>query len=112
MASSLHLYKTLDRKYRTERDNPKEYVATVKVHDSKTVALGNDYDDCGTTVYRLIAPNTMRGTDLSQAIRDTMRTGGCSHDYDCCGCASSYASEVRRISQREYNVVVRTTRNY
>ena len=69
------------------------------------------YDDGGAARFRVVAPSALKGTDLSRSIAQTMSGSGCRHEHDCCGCASHYAS-VRRVSQREYAVQVRTSYNY
>jgi hypothetical protein len=111
MAVLAHIYTTLSHKYRDSRLDPVEYVATVKVLTPTRIEEAEDFDEGDTYFFRVVAPSADRGRDLSRAIRDTLSTGGCSHEHDCCGCASTYAS-VRRVGPREYKVRTRTTYNY
>ena len=41
----------------------------------------------------------------------TSRARVCRHEYDCCGCASTFAS-VRHVGRGEFSVRIRTTYNY
>jgi len=89
-----------------------QFVGTVKVLGVTSATEGGDYDDGGTASFRVVAPSALRGADLSRAIADTLGGGSnCRHEHDCCGCASTYAT-VRRVSNREYAVRLRTSFNY
>lgn len=110
MAFTQHIYKTLSHKYRDSRMNPSEYICTAKVLAPSRIEEAKDFVEGNTYCFRVVAPAGFN-TDLSRAIQDTFTYGGCSHEHDCCGCASAYA-EVRRVSAREYKVRMRTLYNY
>lgn len=50
--------------------------------------------------------------ELKQAIRDTYTQAGCSHEYDCCGCRSYYASEPELVTGDLWKVIVSSSRNF
>jgi hypothetical protein len=50
--------------------------------------------------------------EIEQAIRDVFTKEGCAHEYDCCGCWSSYAQKPRKLSPGCWEVKVSSSRNY
>lgn len=63
---------------------------------------------CGPISYfRVVVPRAMLdvyGKDrVLQAIQDTFSRHGCSHEYDCCGCAS-YSATATYMGGREFKV--------
>ena len=51
--------------------------------------------------------------DIRQALRDTLSSNGCSHEYDCCGCRSYYVSRCDYEPESgEWLVTVSSSRNY
>lgn len=46
------------------------------------------------------------------AIKEEFHTGGCGHDYDCCGCSSSYPYVIRKTKGEEWYVEQSHSRNY
>jgi hypothetical protein len=51
--------------------------------------------------------------DIEQALRDSLSSNGCSHDYDCCGCRSYYVSRCDyEPALNEWLVTVSSSRNY
>jgi hypothetical protein len=114
MAHQQHLYQFTTDKYRDGWRGQLDrsvYVGTVKVLAGRTVREARDYDDGGTALYRVVAPSALRSVDLRQAIRDTMGGSNCRHEHDCCGCASRHV-RTRRVSPREYAVIIHTSYNY
>lgn len=111
MAFMAHLHTNLSYEYNDGRLNPCEYTATAKVINPTRIEEGDGYARGNVYYFRIIARPGDRGRDLSRAIRDTFSTGGCSHEHDCCGCATTRAT-VRRVGSREYKVQTRTTFNY
>ncbi len=107
------IYTRLTRRYVDEYRHldAAEYVGTVKLLAGRQILEPQDFDDGGSRRYRVVAPRELASTDLSDAIADTFSHYGCSHEYDCCGCASHSAS-VRRVSRREYTMTIHTSYNY
>ena len=85
-----------------------EKICDVKVLKGRTVR--DDGSDGRESRTRMIAPTTMRGTDLSQAIGNTFSYSYCQHEHDCCGCAR-FSTYAKRVSAREYAVTTITTFN-
>lgn len=88
-----------------------EYLGTLRVTPPRVVEAGNDYD-AGDTVVRYA--RIRRSDDfrlLKRAIESTLSRHGCSHEYDCCGCAS-YTTQVTRIRPRLLLIRTRTGYNY
>jgi hypothetical protein len=46
------------------------------------------------------------------ALHDTYTQWGCSHEYDCCGCRSYTAQDVKRVTGNLWRVEVWSSRNY
>lgn len=46
-----------------------------------------------------------------QALRDYHSGSSCTHEYDCCGCISTWAA-VQHINENRYHVLVSGSRNY
>jgi hypothetical protein len=111
MPITMHLYRTLSRTYRDGRLNPVEYVTTAKALAPTRVEEGNGYDIGETLHFRVITAPADRGVDLTGVIEDTLSGGGCSHERDCCGCASRYAT-AQRVGAREYKVKYSVSYNY
>lgn len=111
MAYTTNLYRTLSREYSATRMNPSEYVATAKVLGASRIEPADDFDVGDTVFFRVVANSKDRTRDLTVAVRDTFSQGGCDHDYDCCGCGTSYA-DVQRVGARVYRVKLSTYYNY
>lgn len=60
----------------------------------------DDIDGNHTLLHRVIAPRGMKRLDVERCLREQFRTGGCSHDYDCCGCRHSYCYPRYRGKRR------------
>lgn len=69
------------------------------------------YDDGGVYMMRVIGNKRGDQQEQRQALRDYYTREGCSHDYDCCGCASTHA-QVRKTKAGIFSVRVRTSYNY
>jgi hypothetical protein len=106
----INIYKRLTHKFNLgwSYEDEWEAAALVKVLPAKWVA---STDDSSVFIERLIAPSSLRKTDLTRAIASTLTHSGCRHEHDCCGCPSYHAT-VRRVSAREYVAKVNVTYNY
>lgn len=51
-------------------------------------------------------------SDIATALCDTYTNQGCAHDYDCCGCRSYFADDVKRVTGNLWRVEVWSFRNY
>jgi hypothetical protein len=87
------------------------FVATVRLTPRKQVEEGNGYDSGGTYVQYLRVPLGVDTGSLRQALRDTMGYSGCTHEYDCCGCASRYVS-TKMLTPRKMRVTTHVSYNY
>ena len=85
-----------------------EKICDVKALKGRTVR--DDGIDGKTSITRMIAPTSMRGVDLTQAIKNTFSYSYCRHGHDCCGCPS-FATYAKRVTAREYVVTTHTTYN-
>lgn len=90
------------------------YVGTALLTHGRTTEVGNNYDEGNSFIRwaRLDAgvARTRKGRDdAAKALCDSLSRWGCSHEYDCCGCASYATSVVRRKGR---DVVLRTTVSY
>lgn len=82
-----------------------------KVTPHREVAPGNGHDEGGTYIRWATLP---RGVDRDAACRalvDTFSRWGCSHEWDCCGCAS-YTTRVLHRHGRRVALQTRVSFNY
>lgn len=89
------------------------YLCDVKTTPMKCTREPDSYDDGGNYVCYGRMPSRLNKKDRArflQAVADTFSKHGCSHSYDCCGCASVYA----RVSAkgRQFKVNTRVRFNY
>jgi len=87
---------------------------TVKVEKWDRDEDGDDAcDPVTTTMVVEVATDEPQPLKLiCDAIRDTFSSQGCAHDYDCCGCRSTYTSEVAHIIDNKFYVETHSSRNY
>lgn len=106
---TIQLFERLTHRYNDPSLDETRQVAVVRVTPGRVIAQGNDYDEGDTTISHVRAPRGSK--NLSQALRDTLNSGGCHHEYDCCGCSSTFAT-VRKVSARDYVLKVSVRFNY
>lgn len=78
---------------------------------SRVFEPGNGYDEGMHSSFRVIGSKRLSQDDQRQTLSDHIAGSRCSHDYDCCGCASTYA-RVRKVKPGVFAVQARTTYNY
>ena len=78
---------------------------------SRVFAPGNGYDEGRQESFRVIGSKRLSQADQRQTLSEHLNYSRCSHDYDCCGCASTYA-RVRKVKPGVFAVQARTTYNY
>ena len=106
----IDVFERLTHQYRDgwSGEDQHQYIGRAKV--LRYQRLADDGIDGKSHKTLIIAPAALRGTDLSNAIADTMGGSNCRHEHDCCGCPTTYV-DVRRISRREYSVQLHTYYN-
>lgn len=82
-----------------------------KVLGARIWSQGNGYDEGQRVSFRVIGSKTLSQADQRLALSASINGGSCTHDYDCCGCASTYAS-VRKVKPGVFAVQARTSYNY
>lgn len=74
----------------------------------------NEEEGTANWTQRVIVPRRVADSHLPseilEAIRDTLTSSRCTHEHDCCGCISYYAT-AERIGAREYLVSLHSSRN-
>lgn len=88
-----------------------EFVATVRLTAPRVVDEGNSYDAGNTYVQYLRVPRSVDVKALRQALRDTLGYHGCTHEWDCCGCASSSVF-TKLVASRKLQVTTVVSYNY
>ena len=78
---------------------------------SRVLKPGNGYDEGRQESFRVIGSKRLSQADQRQTLSEHLNYSRCSHDYDCCGCASTYA-RVRKVKPGIFAVQARTTYNY
>lgn len=107
--------KRLTRKYRDgfSHEDRWEHLGVLKVTPARVVQEGNRYDEGDTYVrFARISNISREGFKLlKRGLMDTLNTSGCTHDWDCCGCAS-YSTRVQRVAPRLVLIRTRVSYNY
>lgn len=86
-------------------------IGTVNLTPGRQVRPGNGYDEGGTYVRWATLPRGMNRRAAVRALEHTLSRWGCSHDWDCCGCAS-YSTRVLHRHGRRVVLVTRVSYNY
>lgn len=112
----------MTRKYVGEYKHLDEWKTIGKFKSIGTISERPDEDDyCDPrTDYHILriveVEDGVTGDEISQALRDVYSSHGCSHEYDCCGCRSYWASNAERLGtvggELTYVVTVNSSRNY
>lgn len=50
--------------------------------------------------------------EIARAIKDSFSRAGCAHEWDCCGCVSTYVNEVAKLPNGLWYVQSHASRNY
>jgi hypothetical protein len=113
MTETIHLHKRLTHRYQDAWRylDEERYIGAVKQLGATRIEPPQGYDDGGKYYFRIVAPTTLKKQNLRSAITSTLSGSGCRHDYDCCGCGSTSA-RVKRLTKREYSVVLSVNYNY
>lgn len=71
-----------------------------------------EYPERGPTLlHQVIAPRGMKRKDVERCLREQFTTGGCHHEYDCCGCRFS-SCYPRYRGKRRWSVLEYVSFNY
>ena len=65
----------------------------------------------GAPSFRVLGSKKHDQADQRLALSASINGRSCTHGYDCCGCASTYAS-VRKVKPGVFAVQARTSYNY
>lgn len=64
--------------------------------------IPEDWDCSEYRTFRIKAPKDVSDNECTMIISDHLKTGGCSHDYDCCGCRSAYPTSIQKVGKRDW----------
>ena len=113
---TVNCYKRLTNRY-----NPgwayldkSEFVGTLMLTPRKLTSVpadDADHSEGNTYVQYCRVPARVKWKELAQAIRDTMSGSSCQHEWDCCGCSSTYVT-VKRHGTRQLRIHTSITYNY
>jgi len=78
---------------------------------SRVWTQGNGYDEGQSASFRVIGSKRLSQADQRRALLASIAGSRCTHDYDCCGCASTYAA-IRIVKRGIFAVQTRTSYNY
>jgi len=110
---TVHAYARTSHRYIDEYKHldGERFVATVRLTPPKVTDEGEGFDDGPTYVQFLRVPRNVDVNDLRQALYDTMSYHGCTHEYDCCGCASR-SVRTRLVAPRKLKITTHISYNY
>jgi hypothetical protein len=110
---TVHAYRRTSHRYidAYKHLDGEEFVATVKLTPPRMIRAAEDFDDGGSYVQFMRVPRNVNLQALRQALRDTMGYHGCTHEYDCCGCASR-SVRTRLVAPRKLRVTTSISYNY
>lgn len=115
MAYIIHAAPRLTHKYRDGWAHEDQWGDSIqfKVLAGRMTELPGEeeYDEGGVYLARVVGHKRMDKKVQAEALRSHFSGSRCRHEYDCCGCASNYAS-VRYVGRGEFSVRIRTTYNY
>lgn len=110
MAEPLHLFTRLTHRFvgTYKHEDAHRYVGRAKLLPMRTLRepRENDFSDGGTYIARAVLPRGVSREVAMRALRDTLTSEGCAHEWDCCGCRSQWAS-VKPASNSRREAVVR-----
>lgn len=84
---------------------------TFTEYPSQPVSNGNGYDDRGSIRFLVKGDEEIDQQRQQRVLRDHYSYGGCTHEYDCCGCAS-VSAYVTPVKPGLFSVLLNESRNY
>lgn len=75
-------------------------VGTAVLTPARAVEEGNGFDDGGTYIRWATLPRSIDRDAACRALEDELSRHGCSHEWDCCGCASYSTRVLHRHGRR------------
>lgn len=72
---------------------------------------GDITDPKGVEIFALVSSEAP-DDKIARALHDSYTSWGCSHEYDCCGCRSYSAREVKRVTGNLWRIEVWSSCNY
>lgn len=81
------------RDVEVDEEDPCEYTTVTMIVEVHTDQVENSYT-------------------IMQAIRDSFGGGRCQHEWDCCGCWTTYVTEMAHATNNKWLVETRSSRNY
>jgi hypothetical protein len=107
----INLELRLTHKYVGEWDHLDQWdaVGTAVLTPPKCVREPEDFDDGGEYVRWATIPRGQPLAASARALEDSLSKHGCSHEYDCCGCASYRTEAIHRHGRR---MVLKTSIRY
>lgn len=91
------------------------YVGEFRVLSSRVTHESDDMEQTTTRIVTVRVPRSVRSAPLAigAAIRNEFARGGCTHEYDCCGCwHGGVVGKIRHTKGDEYTALVSYSRNY
>jgi hypothetical protein len=86
-----------------------QYLGLMRLTAPRVTEYGDGHENGPTTMQRARVPAGLDAKRVQQALVSTLSGSRCTHEHDCCGCATRYV-DVRRVGKRDF--AVRTTVRY
>jgi hypothetical protein len=75
------------------------------------VEYSDPYGDYWKRAYTVVAPTGLSNKEIRKCLVEQYTFSYCTHEYDCCGCVSGSAREVRKTKGRNWLVIQSCSRN-
>ncbi len=89
---------------------------TIKVLAARRKPIDEDsWEGEGETTGKVVVmsnPYNLNRDEIRNMLYSHFSQSGCNHEYDCCGCMSTYASVYKLRKPREFRVDLSFRRNY
>ena len=88
----------------------------VEAKSDPAVNMDDPEDPCEPTTQTLfiyVEPDEeTQDNDVDQALEDCLGSCGCACEHDCCGCWSTYVTNIKMLGKNYWRVEICSSRNY
>lgn len=91
-----------------------ESIGSYTIEARSKLEIVDDEDYCEPSFQKIFlrVESEFSDDEVKKALRSEFTHSSCQHDWDCCGCRSYYANEVKELSDGYWVVHQSSSRNY